>query len=125
MCLCGLDFAPVLLFCIGRLRVGQVATDLAICSMSTGSGSMCKNMLLPGMTPEPSAEQVPLAVIGGHKKAVSYVRWMDGTRLISASTDNQLKLWDVNSGNVASAQHDRRPVNVLSGGHDLDIMCAP
>ncbi len=59
--------------------------------------------------------QVPLAVIGGHKKAVSYVRWMDGTRLISASTDNQLKLWDINSGIVTGAQNDRRPINVLSG----------
>ncbi|CAL5229502.1 g12838 [Coccomyxa viridis] len=59
--------------------------------------------------------QVPLAVIGGHKKAVSYVRWMDGTRLISASTDNQLKLWDINSGIVSGVQHDRRPINVLSG----------
>ena len=55
-------------------------------------------------------------MIGGHKKAVSYVRWMDGTRLISASTDNQLKLWDINSGLVSSAHHDRRPTNVLSGG---------
>ena len=60
--------------------------------------------------------QVPLAVIGGHKKAVSYVRWMDGSRLISASTDNQLKLWDINSGIVSGgACNDRRPVNVLSG----------
>ena len=59
---------------------------------------------------------MPLAVIGGHKKAVSYVRWMDGSRLISASTDNQLKLWDINSGIVSSAHHDKRPVNVLSGG---------
>lgn len=59
-------------------------------------------------------------MIGGHKKAVSYVRWMDGTRLISASTDNQLKLWDINSGIVSGVQHDRRPINVLSGG-DLPL----
>ncbi|CAK0787313.1 hypothetical protein CVIRNUC_010531 [Coccomyxa viridis] len=59
--------------------------------------------------------QVPLAVISGHKKAVSYVRWMDGSRLISASTDNLLKLWDVNSGIASGGQHDSSPVNVLSG----------
>lgn len=57
-------------------------------------------------------------MIGGHKKAVSYVRWMDGSRLISASTDNQLKLWDINGGVVFGASHhDRRPINVLSGVH--------
>ena len=59
--------------------------------------------------------QVPLAVIGGHKKAVSYVRWMDGSRLISASTDNQLKLWDINSAAAAGTHQDRKPINVLSG----------
>lgn len=37
----------------------------------------------------------PLAVIGGHKKAVSYVRFLGGNRLVSASTDNTLKLWDI------------------------------
>ena len=59
--------------------------------------------------------QVPLAVIGGHKKAVSYVRWMDGSRLISASTDNKLKLWDINSAAAAGTHQDRKPINVLSG----------
>ena len=54
-------------------------------------------------------------MISGHKKAVSYVRWMDGSRLISASTDNLLKLWDVNSGIASGGQHDSSPVNVLSG----------
>ena len=65
--------------------------------------------------PHVQCEQVPLAVISGHKKAVSYVRWMDGSRLISASTDNLLKLWDVNSGIASGGQHDSSPVNVLSG----------
>ena len=54
-------------------------------------------------------------MISGHKKAVSYVRWMDGSRLISASTDNLLKLWDINSGIASGGQHDSSPVNVLSG----------
>ena len=54
-------------------------------------------------------------MIGGHKKAVSYVRWLDGSRLISASTDNQLKLWDINSAAASGTHQDRRPINVLSG----------
>ena len=38
---------------------------------------------------------MPLAVIGGHNKAVSYVRFMGGSHVVSASTDDTLKLWDV------------------------------
>lgn len=41
----------------------------------------------------------PLGVVSGHKKAVSYVRFMGGDRLVSASTDNTLKLWDISSPN--------------------------
>lgn len=37
----------------------------------------------------------PVAIINGHSKAVSYVRWMGTSGLVSASTDNSLKLWDV------------------------------
>jgi E3 ubiquitin-protein ligase RFWD2 len=33
----------------------------------------------------------------GHRKAVSYVRWI-GDEIISASTDNTLKLWDIKCG---------------------------
>lgn len=40
--------------------------------------------------------QSPLAVISGHSRAVSYVRFMGGgTELLTASTDNALKLWNI------------------------------
>lgn len=32
----------------------------------------------------------------GHKKAVSYVKFLNTHEIISAGTDGQLKLWDVN-----------------------------
>lgn len=41
--------------------------------------------------------QVPVAVIPGHSKAVSYVRFMEGNLLASASIDNTVKLWDTTS----------------------------
>lgn len=34
-------------------------------------------------------------MISGHSKAVSYVRFMGGSHVVSASTDSQLKLWDI------------------------------
>ncbi|KAG0741550.1 hypothetical protein G6F57_005309 [Rhizopus arrhizus] len=37
---------------------------------------------------------VPLHTYQGHQKAVSYVKWMNDDELISASTDNSLKLWN-------------------------------
>ncbi|KAL3195066.1 hypothetical protein MRX96_016018 [Rhipicephalus microplus] len=37
----------------------------------------------------------PLGVFKGHKKAVSYVKFLNTTELVSASTDSQLKLWNI------------------------------
>ena len=45
---------------------------------------------------------VPLFVMAGHNKAVSYVSFVDGQRVVSASTDNTLKLWDINRGGLTS-----------------------
>ena len=57
--------------------------------------------------------QMPLAVIGGHSKAVSYVRWMGSGALVSASTDNHLKLWDVDA--ACALQGAVRPRTVFKG----------
>jgi protein suppressor of PHYA-105 1 len=37
----------------------------------------------------------PLSCVPGHRKAVSYVRWLTGEQLVSASTDSTVKLWSV------------------------------
>lgn len=34
----------------------------------------------------------------GHRKAVSYVRWLGEGEVVSASTDSTLRLWDLASG---------------------------
>jgi WD40 repeat protein len=34
-------------------------------------------------------------IFGGHKKAVSYVKFLSNNELASASTDSTLRLWDV------------------------------
>jgi len=38
----------------------------------------------------------PQSVFKGHKKAVSYVKFLNGNEIASASTDSQLKMWDTN-----------------------------
>lgn len=41
----------------------------------------------------------PLCILAGHEKAVSYVKFLDSETIVSASTDNTLKLWDLNKTN--------------------------
>ncbi|ONK69841.1 uncharacterized protein A4U43_C05F27290 [Asparagus officinalis] len=43
--------------------------------------------------------RVPWCTLGGHGKAVSYVKFVDSVTAVSASTDNSLKLWDLNKTN--------------------------
>ncbi|XP_048335871.2 protein SUPPRESSOR OF PHYA-105 1 isoform X1 [Ziziphus jujuba] len=40
--------------------------------------------------------RIPWCTLAGHGKAVSYVKFLDAETLVSASTDNTLKLWDLN-----------------------------
>ncbi|VFQ83044.1 unnamed protein product [Cuscuta campestris] len=39
--------------------------------------------------------KIPLCTLIGHNKTVSYVKFIDSTTLVSASTDNTIKLWDL------------------------------
>ncbi|KDP28517.1 hypothetical protein JCGZ_14288 [Jatropha curcas] len=39
--------------------------------------------------------RIPWCTLAGHEKTVSYVKFLDAETLISASTDNTLKLWDL------------------------------
>jgi E3 ubiquitin-protein ligase RFWD2 len=41
--------------------------------------------------------RVPLCTLVGHNKTVSYIKFVDNTNLVSASTDNTLKLWDLST----------------------------
>ncbi|XP_014232980.1 E3 ubiquitin-protein ligase RFWD2-like [Trichogramma pretiosum] len=41
----------------------------------------------------------PLSLFKGHKKAVSYVKFVNKNELVSASTDSQLKMWNIKNPN--------------------------
>jgi len=43
----------------------------------------------------------PLNVFKGHRKAVSYVKFLNNEDIVSASTDSQLKLWNTNQTHCA------------------------
>lgn len=44
--------------------------------------------------------RIPWCTLVGHGKAVSYVKFLDSETLVSASTDNTIKLWDLNKTNL-------------------------
>lgn len=39
--------------------------------------------------------RMPCCTLAGHTKTVSYVRYLDSSHVVSASTDNSLKLWNL------------------------------
>ncbi|OMO55624.1 hypothetical protein CCACVL1_27131 [Corchorus capsularis] len=41
--------------------------------------------------------RIPLCTLVGHNKTVSYVKFIDASTLVSASTDNTVKLWDLST----------------------------
>ncbi|GMN42971.1 hypothetical protein TIFTF001_012172 [Ficus carica] len=49
--------------------------------------------------------RIPLCTLSGHGKAVSYVKFLDADTLVSASTDNTLKLWDLKN-TISSGSDD-------------------
>ncbi|XP_047518888.1 E3 ubiquitin-protein ligase COP1-like [Pieris napi] len=61
------------------------------CHLAVGSADHCVHYY------DLRAPRSPLAVLRDHRKAVSYVQFLDSKTLVSASTDSMLKLWRVDS----------------------------
>ncbi|KAM0040253.1 putative transcription factor WD40-like family [Helianthus debilis subsp. tardiflorus] len=55
---------------------------------------------------------VPLYTLIGHNKTVSYVKFLDSSTLVSSSTDNTLKLWDLSE---STSQVIDYPVQSFTG----------
>ncbi|XP_073964396.1 E3 ubiquitin-protein ligase COP1-like [Choristoneura fumiferana] len=61
------------------------------CHLAFGSADHCVHYY------DLRAPRQPLAVFRDHRKAVSYVKFLDARTLVSASTDSALKMWRVES----------------------------
>ncbi|KAJ4831520.1 hypothetical protein Tsubulata_034039 [Turnera subulata] len=59
--------------------------------------------------------RTPWCTLGGHAKAVSYVKFLDSETVVSASTDNTLKLWDLNK--TSSTGLSSSACNMTFRGH--------
>ncbi|XP_011004650.1 PREDICTED: protein SPA1-RELATED 3 isoform X2 [Populus euphratica] len=99
----GSDDGSVKLWSINqRVSIGSIKTKANVCSVqfpmdssrSIAFGSADHRIYYYDLR----NSKVPLCTLTGHNKTVSYVKFVDSTNLVSASTDNTLKLWDLSMG---------------------------
>lgn len=62
--------------------------------------------------------RVPLCTFTGHNKTVSYVKYIDSSTLVSASTDNTLKLWDLS---MCASRVIDSPVQTFTGHMNVKV----
>ncbi|KAL5730392.1 RING-type E3 ubiquitin transferase [Ranunculus cassubicifolius] len=60
--------------------------------------------------------KTPLYTLKGHAKTVSYVKFLDPTTLVSASTDSSIKLWDLS---MCSSRVIDTPIQTFTGHTNL------
>ncbi|KAG0570018.1 hypothetical protein KC19_6G133100 [Ceratodon purpureus] len=66
--------------------------------------------------------KLPLCILASHQKAVSYVKFVDSVTLVSASTDNTLKLWDLTRANTTP--HAQTACSLTYTGHTNEKVIA-
>ncbi|WOK99303.1 protein SPA1-RELATED 4 isoform X1 [Canna indica] len=96
----GSDDGTVKLWSINKAgSVGTIRTKANVCSIqfqpdstySLAVGSADHNVYCFDLR----NLRMPFCTLDGHKKTVSYVKYLDSSHVVSASTDNSLKLWDL------------------------------
>ena len=65
----------------------------------------------------------PWCILAGHEKAVSYAKFLDNETLVSASTDNTLKIWDLNKTNSNGLSRDACVLTLR--GHTNEKVATP
>ncbi|KAL8087805.1 hypothetical protein AgCh_037810 [Apium graveolens] len=88
----------IILFLLGA-SVGTIKTKANVCCVQFSSDS--GHSLAFGSADHKIYHydlrnmKMPLCTLIGHNKTVSYIKFIDSLNLVSASTDNTLKLWDL------------------------------
>ncbi|KAJ0264132.1 Protein SPA1-RELATED 3 [Hirschfeldia incana] len=60
--------------------------------------------------------KIPLSTMIGHSKTVSYVKFVDSSTLVSSSTDNTIKLWDLS---MSASGVNETPLHSFAGHTNL------
>lgn len=66
--------------------------------------------------------RIPWCTLAGHGKAVSYVKFLDSCTLVSASTDNTLKIWDLNKTTYSGLSTNASSLTL--SGHMNEKVCS-
>ncbi|KAK2968446.1 hypothetical protein RJ640_004452 [Escallonia rubra] len=91
--------AILFLHLVDGVSVGTIKTKANVCCVQFPSDS--GNSLAFGSADHKiyyydlRNSKMPLCTLIGHNKTVSYIKFIDSKNLVSASTDNTLKLWDL------------------------------
>ncbi|KAI4366072.1 hypothetical protein MLD38_021995 [Melastoma candidum] len=99
----GSDDGSVKLWSINQgVSIGTIKTKANVCSVQFPSDS-CRSLAFGSADHriyyyDLRNSKVPLCTLVGHQKTVSYVKFLDPATIVSASTDNTLKLWDLSGG---------------------------
>lgn len=65
--------------------------------------------------------RIPWCTLSGHGKAISYVKFLDSETIVSASTDNTLKLWDLKRTNPSGLSTNA--CSLTLSGHTNEKVC--
>ncbi|PWA59547.1 protein kinase-like domain, Guanine nucleotide-binding protein, beta subunit [Artemisia annua] len=102
------------------VSVGTIKTKANVCCVQFPSNS--GNMLAFGSADhriyyyDLRNPSMPLFTLVGHNKTVSYVKFVDSSTLVSSSTDNTLKLWDLSE---STSQVIDCPIQTFTGHMNL------
>lgn len=95
------DDSTVKLWSINQEQsTATIRTRANVCSVQFASGS--SHLLALGSADyhaycyDLRRLDAPLCTLAGHTRAVSYVKFVDNSTVVSASTDNTLRIWDLN-----------------------------
>lgn len=116
----GSDDCSVKLWSINeRSSIGTIGNPANVCCVQFSPSST--NLLVFGSADykvycyDLRHTKIPWCTLAGHGKTVSYVKFLDSETLVSASTDNTLKLWDLNK--TSSTGLSSSACSLTFGGH--------
>ncbi|XWS11025.1 hypothetical protein CRYUN_Cryun38cG0048200 [Craigia yunnanensis] len=94
----------------GSVKLWSINQGVSICTIKTKANVCCVQFPLDSSRSlafgsadhkiyyyDLRNSRIPLCTLVGHNKTVSYVKFVDTSTLVSASTDNTLKLWDLST----------------------------
>nr|KYP56338.1 Protein SUPPRESSOR OF PHYA-105 [Cajanus cajan] len=108
--LCTLNSKPLLTHSILKNSLGTIWNPANICCVQFSAYST--NLLFFGSADykiygyDLRHTRIPWCTLSGHGKAVSYVKFIDAEAVVSASTDNSLKLWDLKKTSSSGLSSD-------------------